>query len=97
MLYYLRLGGKLETNVRVAQLDRASDYGSEGRGFKSFLVHPPLTPLSIMLRGVFYFKSPPGGITGREGGESIRNPQYLPGTQAIGVVAYDVAVEFVYL
>ena len=34
----------------VAQLDRASDYGSEGRGFESSPVHQARTPA---LAGVF--------------------------------------------
>ena|GEM_PF-5890751 len=40
-------------NVRVAQLDRASDYGSEGRGFKSFLVQVKNPPIITRIVGVF--------------------------------------------
>ena len=40
---------EIEDNASVAQLDRASDFGSEGRGFKSFRAHiPSLGKFSIL-------------------------------------------------
>ena len=39
--------------MRVAQLDRASGYGPEGRGFESCHAHLPL----IIIRGYFFINN----------------------------------------
>ena len=45
----------LKQNALVAQLDRASDYGSEGREFESFRVYCQKSPHTLRMRAFYMF------------------------------------------